>query len=100
MPYRLNDMELKGFTVNMTPTTAEVLETYHSGLPAITQNSLGKGQAIILGYGASMMCFKPGQLAAEYNLIKNIMGTHKPFYKCENAIVYRLAAPQADHFSY
>ncbi len=98
MPYRIDDFELEGFTVDMTPTTAEVLEKYHFGTPAVTENSLGEGKALILGYEASMQCFKPGNTEAEERLVNHILGDYKPFYRCEAAIAYRMAAPNADHY--
>ncbi len=98
MDYRLEGQPLQGFTLDMTPTSAEVVEHYHTGDPAITENKLGKGTAVILGFQASMDCFKPGQTAAEERLIRHTLADYQPFYRCEGAIVYRMASPEADHY--
>ena len=97
-PYQLDGRELEGFTIDMTPTSAEVTQRYDDGLPAITENKLGKGTAVILGYEASMHCFKPGNTVAEKHLLDQILNGMKPYFRCDEAIVYRLAADKADHY--
>ncbi len=94
----IDDMKLNGFVINQTPSTASVLAKYHNGLPAITENALENGKAIALGYQASMMCFEPGNDLAEKNLLKYVLGGRTSPYSAEGALVYRLAAPDADHY--
>lgn len=36
------------------PTTAKVLATFDSGVPAITMNQLGRGEAVLINWGAAM----------------------------------------------
>ena len=97
-PYQIAEKPIDGFVLDMTATTAEVKETYDNGDPAITENKLGDGSAMILGYEASMKCFKPGNEEAEDQLVRFMLGDLEPFFSCENAIVYRIAAPDADHY--
>jgi beta-galactosidase len=89
----IDDMKLAGFVINQTPSTAVVLAEYDNGLPAITENSLGKGKAVALGYQASMMCFEPGNDLAEKHLLKFVLGGKSSPYSAEGALVYRLATP-------
>ena len=51
-----------------------------------------------MGYEASTSCTKPNNLLAEKLLQKTILGSCQPIYTCTNAIVYRLATPEADHY--
>lgn len=97
-PYKLNGMDLSGFVVRMTPTNADVLADFDSGLPAITSCKTGKGSAVVLGYEASMACLKPGNLAAEKMLLSFTMGEYKSPFQCAGAIVYRLAAHEKDFY--
>jgi beta-galactosidase len=97
-PFQIGDLSLKGFTAVMSPTTARVVETYQNGKPAVTENALGKGTAVILGAEASLQCLKPGNHALEQLLVRTALGVHEPLYACAGAIVYRLAAPRADHY--
>jgi beta-galactosidase len=100
IPYTLDGTELgESFTCVLNPTTARVVARYkHSGAPGITENRVGKGTAVILGCQASLNCCKPGNAKLERLLVKHTLGTLKPPYACKDALVYRLAAPHADHY--
>ncbi|MEI7833665.1 MAG: beta-galactosidase trimerization domain-containing protein, partial [bacterium] len=95
-PFAIGDVQLQGFTVEMTATTAQVVQRYDNGKPAITENKLGQGTAVILGAEASMRCLKPGNVALESLLAQTSLGAHAPLYRCDGALVYRQAAPAAD----
>jgi len=97
--FNIGATELKGFTVDLSPTTAKTLATYNynDSKPAIIQNQFGKGTAVILGYEASLACHKPNKEMEEM-LLKYTLGEITTPYKCEEAIVYRLAAPKADYY--
>lgn len=97
-PFSIGKTELKGFTAVMTPTTARVVAKYGNGAAAITENALGEGAAVILGAEASLACLKPGNTDMESLLVKTALGKLKPLFSCEGAIVYRIAAPMADHY--
>lgn len=98
VPYRIQDVDLYGFALRMSPTSAEVLETYDNGQPAITEHALGEGTAVVLGGDLGRLCFKPGNAAAEDLLRQYTLGSYRPMYRCEGAIVYRMATPKADHY--
>lgn len=87
-----------GFTIYASPSTANVLAKYDNGNPAIMENKLGKGTAVLIGYEASKMCFKPDNPLAESMLLKYALGDLTSPYKCEDALAYRLASPVADHY--
>jgi beta-galactosidase len=97
-PFSIGKLALKGFTAVMTPTTARVAKKYGNGTPAVTENTLGEGTAVILGAEASLGCHKPGNPDLEALLVKTALGARKPPFACKGAIVYRLAAPAADHY--
>ncbi|GAA4470848.1 hypothetical protein GCM10023189_60240 [Nibrella saemangeumensis] len=97
-PIRLGTYDLNGFVLNSTPTGARPVATYSTGRPAITEHTLGKGTAVLMGVEASSDCFKPGNNAAEALLLTHALGTYKSPYHCPDAIVYRLAASDADHY--
>lgn len=98
--YELDGLKLgESFTCRLTPTTARVVAKYrHNGLPGITENKCGKGTAVILGCQAALNCCKPGQTKLERFLVKHTLGKLKPGYNCPGSLVYRLAAPDADHY--
>lgn len=93
---QLGTQPLYGFTMNATPTTATVLQTYNNGKPAVLQHSLGQGKAIVLGYQASLNAFEKN--TPNSTLLSSILGPNASPYACANALVYRLAAPEADHY--
>ncbi|MHC4248727.1 MAG: hypothetical protein ACYS9X_06315 [Planctomycetota bacterium] len=41
---------------------------------------------------------RPGNGRAEAKLVEHALGGVKPPYSCGGAVVYRLAAPEADHY--
>jgi beta-galactosidase len=96
--YRLQQLDLRGFVLRMRPTGAEVLATYDDGHPAVSQHRLGRGTAVLLGYEASKHCVQPGDARAEAMLLEYALGPYESPYRCEEAVVYRLAAPAADHY--
>jgi len=96
--YHLRGEPLQGFTARLTPTSADVLAYYDNQQPAITRHQMGEGQATLLAFEASGMCFQPGNTFAERQLVRYTLANLQPPYRCEGAIVYRLASPEADHY--
>lgn len=96
--YIVNRYEQDGFILDLKPTTALIKETFQSGKPAVTENKLGKGTAVILATDASFSMQMPGNNFVQNWAIKHTMGGLESPYSCSNAIVYRLAAPDADHY--
>jgi beta-galactosidase len=96
--WRIGDLEPEGFTCVLTPTRAKVLHRFANGLPAVTQSALGKGKAVIVAAQASMGCLRPGKAVLEKFLVEQVLGGYESPYACDGALVYRLAAPQADHY--
>ncbi len=87
-----------GSFAHLTPTRAQVLATFTGGKPAVTAARLGKGTAVLIGYAASAACTRPGNPSAEGKLVRDALGPLSSPYACEGALVYRLAAPGADHY--
>jgi beta-galactosidase len=98
LPRSLNGTMLDGFVLDVTPTKAKILERFDTGQPAATEHALGNGTAVLLGFEASLRCFKPGNSGVERQVVALSLGRHRSPYACGEAIVYRLAAPQADHY--
>ncbi len=98
VPRKLGDRTLEGFVVDLDPTAAETVAAYDTGAPCITENRLGDGAAVLLGYEAALMCRDPEDTEAEALLVANALGGYPSPYACEGAICYRLAAPAADHY--
>ncbi|MGF7214707.1 beta-galactosidase [Spirosoma lacussanchae] len=96
--YRLGTTPVLGMIATLQPTTAHVVSRFDNGQPAITEQTAGRGTAVVLGYEAARMCFRPGHTDSENQLISQVLGTSQPPYRCTDAIVYRLAAPAADHY--
>ncbi|MBC7928519.1 MAG: hypothetical protein H7039_22985, partial [Bryobacteraceae bacterium] len=68
------------------------------GEPAVTENRIAKGSAVMLGWAASHALFHPGSPELERKLVRAVLGDLPSPYSCDSAIVYRLAAPEADHY--
>ena len=94
----LDDQELVGSIGSLRPVDATVIAEFSNGKPAVTEHRLGSGSAVIIGYEAARNCFSPGNKAKEEMLRKYAMGDYQPPFGSDGAIVYRLAAPDADHY--
>ncbi|MBL8228363.1 MAG: beta-galactosidase trimerization domain-containing protein [Bryobacterales bacterium] len=98
VPRMLGARKLSGFVMELTPTTASVGERFQTREPAVTVNRCGSGEGVVLAWDATFALFKPGNDAAEEPVRRYALGARKPGYACAGAVVYRLAAPEADHY--
>ena len=95
----LAGQEWTGFVADMTLDGAEAKAFYNTGKPAITEHKHGKGTSVILGLDMAHQCFKPNNTLAEQLLTTHALGEDiESPYSCEGALVYRLSAPEADHY--
>ena len=98
VPRYLEGHKLDGFVTEIAPTSATALQYFQTGEPAVTENRLGAGTAVVLGFEAARFCFEPGNDFLESVLVRYALGSTVPAYSCTDAIVYRIAAPDADHY--
>jgi beta-galactosidase len=98
VPRMLGSERLKGFITDINATSAKVLERFQTGEPAVVENKIAKGSAVVLGWDASRALFEPGSTFLQWKLLKVTLGDIQSPYACEGAAVYRLAAPEADHY--
>ena len=96
--YKLHGEQVEGWVCDLEITSAQVLASFSSGKPAVTEHRLGKGTAVYNGAEASHQCFKPGNDHVEQWLRDYAMGPYEAPYRCDDAVVYRLATPTADHY--
>lgn len=98
VPRALEGQPLTGFVVDLTLAGAQVAGAYDDGRPAVTENTYGRGTAVLIGFEAALMCARPGNEQIERLLVRYALGPRRSPYACDGAIVYRLAAPAADHY--
>lgn len=96
--YTIQGHPLDGFFMELKPTNAKTLAYTDEGNPLMIENSLGKGKALILANDASFSMRETGNDFMEKWVVEAILGDYTPSYECNEAIVYRLAAPEADHY--
>jgi beta-galactosidase len=98
VPRVLRGKRMDGFIETLKPTTARTREWFQTGEPAILENGVGKGSAVMLAWDASFAVFQPGHAELEKWLVDAAMGGLESPYACSGAVVYRLAHPGADHY--
>jgi beta-galactosidase len=98
IPCKIREHQLDGFVFDVTPTSASILERFENGAPLVTENKYGKGTAVILAADAGFSMNEPGNDFMEQWTIKHTLGEIELPYSCKDAIVYRIAAPNADHY--
>ncbi len=101
--WSVDGLAMEGCTFDLQPTRAEVAASFdhrttEQPRPAITRNKLGAGEAIVLGFEATLMCKAAGSESIEALLRKYATAEIDLPYACDEALVYRLATPQADHY--
>jgi len=96
--WELEGEKLIGSIGSLRPEGAEVLASFSNGKPAVTEYQLGKGTAVILAYEAARSSFRPGNNEMEDMMLKYTLGDIQRPFHAEDAIVYRLAGPEADHY--
>jgi beta-galactosidase len=97
--YLLRDQELEGFTAEITPTTARVVENYGGrNKPAITENRLGKGTAVLLGCQASLNCVLPDQNFYEKLIRELSVDPARLPARCDGVLLYQQVSPGAVHY--
>ncbi len=94
----LYEREWTGLIADMTPVDSQALAFYDTGDVAITENQYGEGSAVVIGLDIAHQSFAPGNNLAEHLLVRYSLGDIESPYSCEGALVYRLAAPEADHY--
>jgi len=94
----ISNFEIRGTTVYATPTSGRVMAKYDNDSPAVIENKVDKGTSVLIGYEASKMCFEPGNSRAEKMVLEFSLGAYTSPYQCDNAIVYRISSPLADHY--
>jgi len=98
VPRKIGDYTLSGFVLELNATTAQIIEKFQTNEPAVTENKLGKGTAVILAADASFNMKNRGNtLIEDWSLHHTLKNLTIP-YTCSNSIVYRLASPTADHY--
>ncbi|MCC5831260.1 MAG: beta-galactosidase trimerization domain-containing protein [Phycisphaeraceae bacterium] len=98
VPYVVGEVLCEGLIGMVSTTRAKVCAEFEVGLPAITEADLGRGRALLMAYEAGRNCFQTGNTAAEALLVKTLLGDLESPYACDQAIVYRLVGPSADHY--
>lgn len=80
---------------------ARVVESYDDGTPAVIASDYGKGQTLVLNFEASRAAFRPDNDFMEEVLVSHTLGDIRPPFHvsgAETSLVFRRAAPEADHF--
>ncbi|SHN13608.1 beta-galactosidase [Cyclobacterium lianum] len=97
--WKIDGRELTGSIADLRVEGAKVLKYFDNGKPAVTQMKKGRGEALIIGFEASRSCFNRGNFPAEDFLsgLLTALGA-VPTISTDQAIVYRLAGPEVDHY--
>jgi beta-galactosidase len=97
-PMSLNGIAIEGFYGDLVATRARVLARFADGTPAITEAQIGRGSAVLIGFDAARMCWKPGQSAVERLIASLVMGDDRAGWECSLPMTYRLSGAGTDHY--
>ena len=99
-PDSIAGVDCGGFLAELSLTSGEAVVPYDaSGKPAIVENGVGKGSAVLIGTQASYDCVRPGNAATQDLIVRHTLGKGiEPPFTCDGCIAYRMASPAADHY--
>jgi beta-galactosidase len=90
---------VQGFITELAPTSAEARRRFDTGEIAVAEyRRPGGGSAVVCAFEAGRGCFEPGRPALEEAVRDILLDGRRPGYACDDAVVYRLSAPEADHY--
>jgi beta-galactosidase len=94
----VNDIPVEGFYGDIVPTSAKVLARFDDGRPAITEAQIGRGSAVLIGFDAARMCWKPRHSTVEALIAGLVMGNERMNWECNAPMAFRLSTTAADHY--
>lgn len=94
----VNGMEVEGFIGDLVPTSAKVIARFDDGRPAITEAVIGRGSAVLIGFDAARMCWKPGRPDIEGLIAALCLADDRTGWTCTAPIALRRTTLAADHY--
>ncbi len=82
-------------------TTAEIVERFDNGTPAVLNHTYGDGTITYFNFEAGRYVFRPGKEEMENLIVKYAMGNYRTQFDvhgAEGTMVFRRSAPEADHY--
>ncbi len=98
LPRTVDNVAVDGFITEIAPTDARIVKRFDSGEAAVTGHKIGAGTAVLLGFEAGRGSFEPGSTDREQLVRDLLLDGRTPGYVCTDTIVYRISAPDADHY--
>jgi beta-galactosidase len=96
-PWELAAGRLEGFAIDCRPDPAVVRSRFAHGVPAVLENRLGAGSAVVLAWDAALQCAAPGRGAWQTLLLDGLLGGLRPDLVCPGCLALRLHTPTAVH---
>ncbi len=97
-PMALGEVAVEGFFGDIITTDARPVAHFNDGRIAITERTLGRGSAMLLGFDPGRQCWRPGQKPMQLLLAELLSANRPPAWHCSLPMTYRLSAPGADHY--
>jgi hypothetical protein len=95
----LGNIQVKGMYGDIKITSARVISTYSDGAPAVTENRLGRGTAVLIGFDASRMCHLPEENPLTESLIAELIEFNQQRkWHTTAPMSYCLRTDRADHY--
>lgn len=95
---RVDGVGIEGFYADIVPTVAKVIARFEDGRPAVTEARLGKGTAVLVGFDAARMCWKPGRGDVEAMIGELTMADAARTWRCNAPLAVRRRCDAADHY--
>lgn len=94
----VDDLAVPGFYGDIELAGARVLKRFADGRPAVTEASIGRGQAVLIGFDPARQCWRPGQSGLEMLLADLYRGDAPARWWSDAPLVFRRSHAKADHW--
>ena len=95
---KINNFSVEGFYGDIVCTDAKILNCFENGATAITENTLGEGSAVLIGFDAAMSCQSTIKPQVEELLECLINSDDRNEWNCSAPMTFRIECESADHY--
>jgi beta-galactosidase len=97
-PMTVDGMSVEGFYGDLMLTRARPVAVFGNGRPAVSENRLGRGAAVLIAFDPARLCWKPGRSDIERWLGQMYRGGRERRWWSDAPMVVRRSSPGADHW--
>ena len=97
-PQCVDGLAAEGFYGDIARTGARVVRRFADGRAAVSEATIGRGQAVLIAFDPARMCWRPGRADVEAFLADIYRGPRPRRWWSDAPLVFRRSGAKADHW--